>query len=108
MPERCLTSILSPDLIDDLIKMGKIAVNTRTDLGRHAMGVGMHKGASKPDISSAVALKDTMLNARSVAYFREGTLATASLTVAVNDASMPVTSALRMISGGPTHTTCQE
>src|SRR5262245_59720498 len=66
-------AILSPDLIDDLIKMGKIAVNTRTDLGRHGVGVGMLNGASRPDISSADALKRTMLNARSVAYFREGT-----------------------------------
>src|SRR5215475_10810630 len=66
-------AILSPDLIDDLIKMGKIGVNTRTDLGRHGVGVGMHKGASRPDITSADALKRTMLNARSVAYFREGT-----------------------------------
>src|SRR5215471_14869395 len=33
-------AILSPDVIEDRIKMGKIAANTRTDLGRHGVGVG--------------------------------------------------------------------
>src|SRR5262249_30035414 len=37
------------------------------------MGVGMRKGAPRLDISSSDTLKRTMLNARSVAYFRGGT-----------------------------------
>jgi len=64
--------ILSPAAIDDLIKQGKVAADTRTNFGRTGLGVGVRKGAPKPDISSADAFKRTMLNAKSVAHSREG------------------------------------
>jgi molybdate transport system substrate-binding protein len=66
-------AVLSPALIDDLIKLGKVAADTRADLGRHGTGLGVRKGAPKPDIGSVEAFKRTMLNAKSVAYFKEGT-----------------------------------
>lgn len=63
--------ILSPTLIDDLIKQGKVAADTRAAIGRAGLGVGVPKGAPKPDISSVEALKRTLLNAKLIAYTAE-------------------------------------
>lgn len=64
--------ILSGPLLDDLVKEGKIAAGTRTDIARAGLGVIMRTGASKPDISTVDAFKRTMLNAKSFAYPKEG------------------------------------
>jgi len=53
---------------DDLVKQGKVAANTRTPLVRTGLGIGVRKGAAKPDISSVDAFKRTLLNAKSVGY----------------------------------------
>jgi molybdate transport system substrate-binding protein len=60
-------------MIDDLVKLRKVAADTRADLGRQGISLGVRAGMPKPDISSVEAFKRTMLNAMSVAYFREGT-----------------------------------
>lgn len=58
--------------IDDLVRQGKLAAATRVLIGRTGIGVGVRKGAPKPDISTTEALKHTLLNAKSVAYSKEG------------------------------------
>jgi molybdate transport system substrate-binding protein len=65
-------AILSPAMIDELIKQGKIAADSRADFGRSGMAVGVRKGAAKPDISSVEALKSALLNAKSISYSKEG------------------------------------
>ncbi len=65
-------ALLLPAIIDDLLKQGKVAAGTRTDISRAAVGVAVKKGAPKPDIGSAEALKNTLLNAKSIAYSAEG------------------------------------
>ena len=64
-------AILSLD-VAGLVRQGKIVEGTRTVLGRTGIGVGVRRGASKPDISTAEAFKRTLLNAKSVAYSQEG------------------------------------
>jgi molybdate transport system substrate-binding protein len=64
-------AILTVD-VDELIKQGKIAPGTRVVLGRTGVGVAVRKGAPKPDISTTEAFKHTLLNAKSVAYAKEG------------------------------------
>jgi molybdate transport system substrate-binding protein len=68
-------AILTPSLIDDLVKTGKVAADTYTDVARSALGVAIRAGRSKPDISSADAFKRALLAAKSITYAQEGTLA---------------------------------
>ena len=61
-------AILTSDVLDDLIKQGKIAAGTRVEISRTGMGVGVRAGAPKPDISTPEALKRTLLNAKSISF----------------------------------------
>ncbi len=65
-------ALLTNEVIDALIKEGKIVAGTQTDLARAGIGVGIRKGAPKPDISTPDAMKRTLLNAKSVTYAKEG------------------------------------
>src|SRR3984893_4700196 len=65
-------AILTSDIIDDLIKQGKIAAGTRTDIARTGMGVGVRAGATKPDVSTPEALKRTLLGAKSITFNPSG------------------------------------
>lgn len=62
--------ILSPPIIDGLIKDGKILAETRANLFRSGMGVEVRTGAPKPDISSVEAFKRALLNAKSMGYLK--------------------------------------
>ena len=59
--------ILSAPALDALAAKGGIVAGTRVDLGRTGMAVGVRAGAAVPDISTADALKATLLAAPSVA-----------------------------------------
>jgi molybdate transport system substrate-binding protein len=61
-------AILTSDVLDDLIKQGKIAAGTRAELSRTGMGVGVRAGAAKPDIGTPEALKRTLLDAKSISF----------------------------------------
>jgi molybdate transport system substrate-binding protein len=65
-------AVLTPPLIDDLIKQGKIAGDTRTVVARSGIGLFMRAGARKPDVRTTDALKRTLLEATSIAYAKEG------------------------------------
>ena len=64
--------VAAPGQIDGLVKAGKITAETRTDLTRSGIGVEVRAGAPKPDISSVEAFKRALLNAKSIAYLKEG------------------------------------
>ena len=61
-------AILTPDLIDDLIKAGKIVPGSRADIARTGIGVAIRAGARKPDISTVAAFKRALLDAKSITY----------------------------------------
>ena len=60
--------ILSGDGLDKLVQQGHVAPGSRVDLGRSIIGMSVRKGTPKPDISTVAALKQTLLNAQSIAY----------------------------------------
>jgi molybdate transport system substrate-binding protein len=64
--------ILTSEVVDDLIKGGKVVSGTRTELGRSGIGVGVRSGARKPDIATLDAIKKTLLNAKSMTWVEVG------------------------------------
>ncbi len=61
--------VILPDAsLDELIKEGRIAADSRVPLARSGIGMAVRAGARKPDISSVAALKRTLLEAKSIAY----------------------------------------
>lgn len=61
-------AILTADILDDLVKQGKIAPASRVELARTGMGVGVRAGAAKPDISNPDAMKRALLNAKFISF----------------------------------------
>jgi len=61
-------AILTSDVLEDLIKQGKVAAGTRAEISRTGLGVGVRAGAPKPDIGTPEALKRTLLNAKSISF----------------------------------------
>ena len=57
-----------PPVLDGLIKSGKVAADSKTNLVRSAYGVAIRVGAPKPDISSVETFKRALLNAKSITY----------------------------------------
>jgi molybdate transport system substrate-binding protein len=70
--ERFDLAILTPQIIDDLIKQGKIADGTAVDLASSGIGIAVRAGLPKPDVSTAQAMKQTLLQAKTIAYVKEG------------------------------------
>jgi len=65
-------AILTSEVIDDLIHEGKIAGNTRAEVSRTGVGIGIRAGAPKPDIRTPEAVKRILLNAKSITYGDKG------------------------------------
>jgi molybdate transport system substrate-binding protein len=63
--------IYDGDVVDDLIKQGKVVRETRAVVARMGIGVAVRTGAPKPDISTVEAFKRTMLDAKSISYTRD-------------------------------------
>jgi molybdate transport system substrate-binding protein len=60
--------ILGNSGTEELLKQGKLAPNSRANFAKSGIGVAVRAGAPKPDISSADAVKKSVLAAKSVAY----------------------------------------
>src|SRR5579872_3846621 len=65
-------AILTTEIIDDLIKQGKITSDTRAEIARTGMGVGVRAGAAKPDVSTPEALKRALVSAKSISFNPSG------------------------------------
>jgi molybdate transport system substrate-binding protein len=63
---------VSPGLIEELLQQGKLAAGTRCHVGRTGLCVITHKGAPRPDVSSADAFRGALLGAKSVIYSATG------------------------------------
>jgi molybdate transport system substrate-binding protein len=60
--------IIGSNSLDELIKLGKVEAGSRVDFVKSGVGVAVRAGARKPDISSAEAVKSTLLSAASIGY----------------------------------------
>ncbi len=61
-------AIITPAVVDDLAKKGRIVPGSRIDLAKVGMGVAVKEGATVPDIGTVDAFKRTLLSVKSVAY----------------------------------------
>jgi molybdate transport system substrate-binding protein len=64
--------ILTGPIIDDLAKQGKVVPESKKDVARSGVGIGVKAGALKPDISTPERLKSAVLAAKWIGYSREG------------------------------------
>ena len=58
--------ISSSGSIKDLTEQKMIVAGSATNLSKTGIGIGVRKGATKPDVSSSDAFKQTMLNVKSI------------------------------------------
>jgi molybdate transport system substrate-binding protein len=65
-------AVLTAQVIDALIKEGKIVARSRADVGSAGVGLGVRTGAKKPDIGTPDAIKQTLVNAKSITYASDG------------------------------------
>src|SRR5689334_3687150 len=57
---------------DELIRAGKLVPGSRADVMKAGIGVAVKRGAPKPDIATVAAFKQTLLDAKSITYLKEG------------------------------------
>jgi molybdate transport system substrate-binding protein len=65
-------AIIARQAIDQLTAEGKIVPGSAKDVAQSGIGLAVRSGASKPDISTVEALKQTILAAKSIAFSRLG------------------------------------
>jgi molybdate transport system substrate-binding protein len=65
-------AILTDAGIDDLAKQGKVDAASRVSIARSGVGIGIKQGAPRADIGTPDALKRALLDAKSIAWAKEG------------------------------------
>jgi molybdate transport system substrate-binding protein len=60
--------IVADATLDELIRDGLVVAGSKVALARSAIGMAVRSGAPRPDISSVDALRQTLLQAKSIAY----------------------------------------
>jgi molybdate transport system substrate-binding protein len=63
---------LQPEQVDNFIKQGKMVAGTKTNFAQAGVGIAVKTGAPRPDISTAEAFKNAMINAKSIGYSQGG------------------------------------
>ena len=64
--------ILTPALVDDLVKQGRVTAATKTDIAKVGIGVAIRAGAPRPEIGTEASFKRALLNAKSIVHSKEG------------------------------------
>lgn len=65
-------TIVTPVVIDDLIRQGIVTAASRADIARSYLAAGVRKGGVKGDVSTRDGLRARMLATKTVTYSREG------------------------------------
>lgn len=64
--------IMTTTLIDEEIKAGRLAADSKTFIARSGLGMSMRSGAKKPNISTVSGFKNALLDAASITYATQG------------------------------------
>src|SRR5260221_2414803 len=70
--ERFDLAILPAAALNDLAKQGKVDARDRAAIARSGVGIGIKKGARRPDIRTEQALRRALLAADSITWAKEG------------------------------------
>lgn len=65
-------AFVTPAAMDELIAHGKIAADSRATIARSGLAFIIRAGGRKPEVSNADSFKRALLNAKSIAYAKEG------------------------------------
>ena len=65
-------AVLTTAHVDEEIKAGTLAPDSRTIIARSGLGLSVRAGSKKPDISTVDAFKRTLLSAKSITYATQG------------------------------------
>ena len=65
-------AFVTPAVMDVLVKQVKIAADTRATIARSGLAIAIRSGARKPDIKTLDAFKRALLDAKGIAYAKEG------------------------------------
>jgi molybdate transport system substrate-binding protein len=65
-------AVLTSPIIEELIRKGLVSGSEGTELARSGIGVGVRRGAPRPDVGDSDAVKRTLLAAQSVTYAQDG------------------------------------
>lgn len=74
-------AILTPQLVDELIRKGTLRAGTRKDLASIDLAVGVRAGSPKTDISTPDAMRRRLAAARSLTWTEGGAASTANLAM---------------------------
>jgi molybdate transport system substrate-binding protein len=70
--ERFDVTMITTEAIDDLVKEGKLAGESKMSIGRSELGIGIKSGVPKPDIKTVGGLKKALLEVKSITYPQDG------------------------------------
>ncbi len=60
--------VITDEVLDDLIKQGKVTSASRADIAHTGISVGVKAGSPKPDVSTPAAIKRAILNAKTISF----------------------------------------
>jgi molybdate transport system substrate-binding protein len=70
--ERFDVTMITSEAIEDLVKVGKLAGETKMPIGRSQLGIGIKSGVPRPDIKTVEGLKKALREVKSVTYPQDG------------------------------------
>jgi molybdate transport system substrate-binding protein len=70
--ERFDVTMITTEAIEDLVKQGKLAGDTKMSVGRSELGIGIKSDIPKPDIKTVDGLKKALREVKSITYPQDG------------------------------------
>src|SRR5262245_4529874 len=65
-------TMITTEAIEDLVKKGKLAGDTKVSVGRSELGIGIKAGVPKPDIKTVDGFKKALREVKSITYPKDG------------------------------------